>query len=426
MDNFMKSQSFYNAPVLVVRQPLGDFYLVALPASILLRTAYSHRLKAVLKADGSYELKGSQRMINDDRLKAIGEYISGPEAAFPNSLILAANFVEDTGELEHDEEKRWALRINPDGATGELTIPTAEKLAAIIDGQHRLFGFQFANKERLNMFLSCAIYFDLPKPFQAYLFATINSKQKPVDKSQTYELFGYNIENEPSNYWTPDKLAVFLTRKLNTDKDSPFCSHIIIAAENDIVQTASQAKKNDDWMISLATIVEGILRLISRNSRRDAIRMLGDNIKERNERSIVEIDKNEPSIPLRDYFRSTNDTVIYTVVRNFFAAVELVFWKKEVPGFIRKTIGVQALFDILRELIPAALLEKDISSRYFVERLKPAESLDFSADFFQASGTGKTRIRNCIEIAIGVKSIADLGDHRDLDSYLGVLGTFKS
>jgi hypothetical protein len=42
------------------------------------------------------------------------------------------------------------------------------------------------------MQLICSIFFELPKPYQAQLFATINSTQKPVDKSLTYELFGYN------------------------------------------------------------------------------------------------------------------------------------------------------------------------------------------------------------------------------------------
>jgi hypothetical protein len=46
------------------------------------------------------------------------------------------------------------------------------------------------------MSLVCSVYFDLPRPFQAQLFATINSTQKRVDRSLTYELFGYNIVEE--------------------------------------------------------------------------------------------------------------------------------------------------------------------------------------------------------------------------------------
>jgi hypothetical protein len=57
----------------------------------------------------------------------------------------------------------------------------------------------------------------------------LNSTQKRVDKSLTYELFGYNISEEKEEYWTPDKLAVFLTRKLNTEENSPLSGRILIA-----------------------------------------------------------------------------------------------------------------------------------------------------------------------------------------------------
>lgn len=92
-----------------------------------------------------------------------------------------------------------------------LTIPTNETLAAVIDGQHRLFAFAKADADkRLDIQLICAVFLDLPKPLQAQLFATINSTQKAVDRSLTFELFGYNVSDETEAYWTPDKLAVFL------------------------------------------------------------------------------------------------------------------------------------------------------------------------------------------------------------------------
>ena len=118
--------------------------------------------------------------------------------------------------------------------------------------------------------LVCSVFFDLPKPYQAFLFAIINSNQKSVDKSQTYELFGYDIQDEPPEAWTPEKLSVFLCRKLNIEKDSPLNNRIIISAENDIVLGISAARKEGRWMISTATVVDGILRLISGNPKEDA------------------------------------------------------------------------------------------------------------------------------------------------------------
>jgi len=217
-------------------------------------------------------------------LKEIGKYISSPEAAFPNSIILAANFREATGEIEDDEEsdtqsasrKRWTFEMSESERCGRLIIPSRDKLAAIIDGQHRLFGFQELSPRSLEMPLVCSIYFELPKPYQAYLFATINAKQKAVDKSQTYELFGYSVDDEPAESWTPDKLAIFLARKLNSDPDSPLYLRIIIPAENDIVQSAAAARRSGTWVVSLAVVVEGIARLVSRNPKEDAFKMLGE------------------------------------------------------------------------------------------------------------------------------------------------------
>jgi DGQHR domain-containing protein len=94
-------------------------------------------------------------------------------------------------------------------------------VAAVVDGQHRLFGFEAVSDERKKMPLACAIFLDLPTPQQASVFATINFNQKPVSKSQTYELFGYNLDDEPPESWSPEKLSVFIARKLNVDPQSP-------------------------------------------------------------------------------------------------------------------------------------------------------------------------------------------------------------
>jgi hypothetical protein len=67
--------------------------------------------------------------------------------------------------------------------------------------------------------------------FAHQLLATINSTQKPVDRSLTYKLFGYNVSDEPEEFWTPDKLAVFPARKLGTDDESLLKGRITVAPE---------------------------------------------------------------------------------------------------------------------------------------------------------------------------------------------------
>jgi len=407
----------FETDILVVRQPFGDFYLCIIPVSILLQIGHSHQLKAKSVSETEYKLEGAQRPILEPRLRLIGNYINTTEAAFPNSIIIAANYPEEESSIDDDNVIKWTVDLDPSNNKGTLKIPTAAKLGAIIDGQHRLFAFGYANPERLNTSLACAIYFDLPKPYQAFLFATINSTQKPVSKSQTYELFGYNVEDEPAISWTPDKLAVFLTRKLNSEEDSIFRTHIIIAAENDIILSTSDAKRLNHWLVSTATIVEGISRLISKNSKRDANTMHKEPPGKTRLRSLLEHGGNDEP-PLRSVYIEGNDFLIYTIVKNFFNAAEEIFWKgNATPGFIQKTVGFQALFQILKLLLKEALVEKNVSSAFFQEKLRPASKIDFNDDFFHASGAGKTRIRNCILLTMGMADIAQLEKNGDWPTY---------
>jgi DNA phosphorothioation-associated DGQHR protein 1 len=398
---------------LVISQPFAEFFVAMIPAQVLLDVAYSDRLTADRQGDGTYTLAGSQRPKSERRLKEIGQFIDSPAAAFPNSIILAANYRSDDGLIEENEDVKWALSIDANGLNGRLRIPSRAKLAPIIDGQHRLFGFNYALSKRLEMPLLCTVFFDLPKPYQAFLFATINANQRAVSKSLTYELFGYNVEEESPKKWTPEKLAVFLTRKLATDTDSPFGGHVILAAENDFAPRIADVRRAHGWAISTATVVEGIVKLISRNPKRDAYQMGGSLNYEGKSRSVLSNGFSDPS-PLRQLYLSMGDDIIYTGVKNYFSAVDNFLWKEIPPeSYIRKTVGIQALFDLARSVMGGLIAKKDFSVGEFEKRLEPARDIDFSDPFFQTSGTGRQRIRNCLELALGIKTLDDFGPDRE-------------
>jgi DNA phosphorothioation-associated DGQHR protein 1 len=411
----MSGQYPFTRSGFIVSQPFGEFFVVTIPARILLDVAYSDRLTADRLPNGSYTLGGSQRSVAERRLKTIGQFIDSTSASFPNCIILAANYRADDGLIEEEDDNKWSLSIDMNGSTGTLVIPTDLKLAPIIDGQHRLFGFNYTKAQAaLDMPLLCAIFFDLPKPYQAFLFATINANQRPVSKSLTYELFGYNVEDESPEKWTPEKLAVFLTRKLGTDPESPFRDHIIIAAENDFAPRMAQVRREHGWAVSTATVVEGILKLISRNPKRDAYQMGGSLNYEGKDRKTLSNGSSDPS-PLRQLYISKSDDIIYTGVRNFFAAANKILWTDPNPdSLIRKTVGIQALFDLARILTREMVTQKDFRIGRFEERLQPASHLDFADPFFQTSGTGRQRIRNCLELSLQLKTLADItSDSKD-------------
>lgn len=420
--------------VLPVNQPMGNFFVGILPANLLTQVGFSDTMSAHLDSENeTYKVNGTQRVKRTDRLKKIAEYINRSDAAFPNTIILSANFTPygltldelenqiKSEEFAYDEFKElttksssqdfvwdelknplinyyqkycWKVTNNHDG-TFDLEIPSEKKLAAIIDGQHRLMAFSHSNPDTQNMELVCSIYLDLPKALQAQIFAVINSTQKPVDKSLTYNLYGYNIEEEEEIYWSPDKLAVFLTRKLMVDESSPLKGRIKIAATLD--NELKELSKNIDWQISTAVVVQGILKLISTNPIKDSNEINKRYADEKPTREILRGYRRDKS-PLRAAYIDVQDKVIYLMVRNYLTACNEIFWtKNDTNSFIIKTVGVQALFDILKILAADAYELKDIRVSYFKNILAPAATIDFtSSEFNNASGAGRATIRRSI------------------------------
>jgi hypothetical protein len=157
---------------------------------------------------------------------------------------------------------------------------------------------------------------------------------------------------------------------------------------------------SDGWKVSTAVVVEGIMRLYTSNPKKDTSNLLAG---ERKSRRAIESLRKDAS-PLRRLYLEGQDSVIYTLVLNYTIACDRVFWSRaNDDSFIKKTVGVQALFDILRKIGADAYSGKDISVEYFEHRLSEAKDLDFSSDEFKnASGSGRTYIRHAIESKIGI------------------------
>lgn len=379
-----------------VSQPLSDFFITSIKASDLLALTFSEKLEYTNEQG---KLKGNQRKIDEKRLREIGKYIDSVEMSFPNSIILAANYSEE-GELVDDVNDRWDID-SIDNNLYKITIPSNKKLAAVIDGQHRLMGFgdkYLGDRSKLDIELPCAIFFDLPNSYQAFLFATINGNQKRVDKSLALEQFGFNVEDEPQHTWTPEKLAVYFSRRLNF-KESPLKGHIKIAPKISSALERQVFHSQSEWSISTATIVDGILGLITSNAKRDRVEMAQENIWGKRSRKMVNDFKDKS--PLRQEYLDKNDDYIFKVIYNFLSAAKRTVWKNYNPkSYIFKTVGVQALFDVLKQIL---LHDKTLIDDYeFESYLETAMIYDFSSSLVQASGIGRKDIRNAILYSSGL------------------------
>ena len=396
-------------PCIKVSQPLGEFFLCSIPSALLKEVAYWIPASAEQSSGGFLKLFGVQRRLSPERAKKIGQYIDSTEATFPNTIIVSANFDVDDN-YEEDDASRWAVSERADGCY-VLSIPSAKKLASVIDGQHRLAGFDFSeNSERQQMQLPVAVFLDLPKAYQANIFATINFNQKRVDKSLAYQLFGYELDESNNQKWPPSLVALYIARVLNAEQDSPFRGHIKLALaevvqddSDDAIRRQLVGTTNDQWAVSIAAIVEGIEKLISSDQSNDRNLLLSGTTASR--RRLPP----DAKAPLRKQYLDGEDKEIYRIVADFFRAFSDVLWKGAKPrSFIFRTVGILASFDILKSALSAGKLNAHDTYAATKRMILAVESVDFTDNFFHASGAGRVRIRNVIGVATSLISYEKL------------------
>ena len=318
--------------------------------------------------------------------------------SFPTSILIAAN-VDSEGHIIEETSKRWNVIKTDVPDCFIIEIPDGVS-SIIIDGQHRLNAFSYTQDEYKDIELVCSIFFDLPNPYQAYLFATINGNQKRVDKSLALELFGYDVEDKPINTWSPEKLAVYLTRKFNFRTDSPLHQKIKLAP---LYPNIEQSVDKSKWLLSTAAMVEGVMLLISSNPQmdRDFLAMKHSIWSKANTRSDLKKlrdDKKKDNSVLRYLYLENRDEEIYDIVYKYFCAVNNILWR--VPNkdsVIFKTIGISVLFELLKSII-----EQNGIQESYENYILSISGIDYTSNYFSLSGIGKTRLRRILKFKMGL------------------------
>ena len=321
-----------------------------------------------------------------------------------------------TGLMDPNDQECWHIEFDPnaDSFMCKIVVPTREKLVAVVDGQHRLHGFEEVEEDLRDINLPCAVFMGLSTPQQAAMFATINYNQRQVSKSITYELFGCSVDDEDQEYWPPEKLAVFFARRLSVDELSPFRNHIKVAAVDGRMITESNKTVGADWLVSTATVVEGILSLITKNAILDRDRMLNRRFGSYKRIQLAKLDKDAGQPPLRSlYVEGDKDPFIYKVLLNYFKAVEVAFWNRSTALALRKTAGVQAAFQLLKALIGEFIDKGDVTLEAWQKVLEKASRYDFSDAFFlESSARGRSRILAALLILVGRMKHCDVKDEK--------------
>lgn len=173
-----------------------------------------------------------------------------------------------------------------------------------------------------------------------------------------------------------------------------------------VVEIEGQFAKRGGWKVSIATLVEGISKLISAKPTADRNLLLQGTVSTR-----AGLPRDDSEAPLRYLYLDGKDLVIYKAVTDYFDAVTKTFWgNASTRSFITRTVGILALFDILRcALLLKRVDVKDIK-RTSTTLLAKASAIDFSDNYFHASGAGRVRIRKIMEYATELRNPAELGE----------------
>lgn len=206
---------FFVFPALEARIGKKDYlYSTFIPARILLDIAYVLRIESGQK-------KAYQRFLDKNRLFKIAKFIEDGNS-FRNSIVLAL----DRRSKFSGHRPRWISRCSSDSAVGLLRIPRQFAYAWVIDGQHRLYGFARAHEQSLGWSLPVVALQSRSRTEEAKTFLDINSKQKPVDPSLLWSLFGVLYPNEIRG------LVSYFVRLLATEPKSAFYGKIFVPGES--------------------------------------------------------------------------------------------------------------------------------------------------------------------------------------------------
>lgn len=356
-----------------VIQPIGEFFVGVIDSHDLVGISYADVRDMERTLD---KYLGIQRRLSEPRTREIAEYVRTQDATFPTSVLLAVK-----GETAEWDEARGLLILRESDA-----IPFS-RLAKILDGQHRVAGLRDYDGGTFE--LSVSVFVDAELGDQAYIFATVNLAQTKVNKSLVYDLFDYQQSR------SPQKTAHDIAVAFDEAKGGPFFQRIKRLG----YATAGRPKE----MLTQATVVEELLKLITRNKTKDR-----DVLLRKKQLQIPGADELRKH-PFRLMFIEERDADIARIVHNFFVAVKAKWpdaWSGARQGqILPKTNGFKALMSFLRraylEVADPALGEiptvKNFSS--ILDRVVLRDE-DFIVENFPPGSSGQSALKKRLEAAL--------------------------
>lgn len=227
----------HKSAVVVITQNARKFYLSMMRARDLIQISYA----SVRNKD--IEEGAVQRLLNPRRIDSIKEFtINGGD--YSSCIVL--NWVDEKHELKI--------------ANGVISVPIMDRVAQIIDGQHRVEGIRAAIKAKPEigkLEIPVAFYDHLTTQQCADIFLSINTEQKPVQRSLVFDLYGVASQHviDPAAVRARD-----IATLLNEQEGSPFLG--LIRLPGKAPATATGAGKKQSAGVDLSTVVTSLKPLV--------------------------------------------------------------------------------------------------------------------------------------------------------------------
>jgi len=360
-----KKEGAVKIEVLAVKQPIGTFYVGVVRANDAVAICSAKERKK----DEQDELEryiGMQRPLNPQRVKEIKKYVKTWDASFPNSVIIAVN----PGYYFFEKENNI------------MYIKRDKNSANIIDGQHRLAGFDEKNGE--GFYIILAIFPELELEEQAYLFSVINTKMTRINPSLARDLYAFATIN------TPEKLTHNIAKTFNQDVNNPWYQKI---------KMLGKKERRADPILSQSAFTKEIIGLIC--DKEDSYEIRDILKRNKNDRTSLKNFYNKTEAKkfiLWEPFINGEDKFIYTVLKDYFLAIFEVYkndWNNPSKILI-KTTGYIALMKIFRILYTKGFKEGNLTKNFFksnFERAKESGKVkEFISTNYNPGGMGERNL----------------------------------
>jgi DGQHR domain-containing protein len=210
----LESATTFQIKAMQIHQKGRMMYLGCIHPGQLLKIAYVVRR-------ASEKAYAYQRLLNKDRIDAIGEFISSssPQSFLPSAVIAV---------FDSDRRVQASLRYDP--TTQELTVPLMYCSAWMIDGQHRAYGFlgtlyeDWAAEKFEPFDLPVILFADLDQVVQTQTFININYHQKRIKPGLLCDLTALTKDLQHKLTWPS-----LVGRELNHENRSPLRNRVKVS-----------------------------------------------------------------------------------------------------------------------------------------------------------------------------------------------------